>query len=96
MTDYQDMLDYSGPDLDNPYTFRENLGSAKPRKLESFSVARLRPLAMFLVRGLLYTRGIWLAGGALQTLVDPSETINDYDLFFQNGGAAESARNKLA
>ena len=37
----------------------------------------------------------WLAGGALRTLIDSEDVINDYDLFFQNAESSIAVKNKL-
>lgn len=51
------------------------------------SISKLKSRRLDKIRWL-YQQGIinesvWLAGGALRTLVDPKETIVDYDLFFK-------------
>lgn len=39
--------------------------------------------------------GVYLAGGALRTLVDLDEVVSDYDLFFESQVAAELTRERL-
>ena len=38
---------------------------------------------------------VWLAGGALRTLIDHDDIINDYDLFFQNAESLIAVKSKL-
>jgi len=39
--------------------------------------------------------GVYLAGGALRSLVDLDEVVSDYDLFFESQVAAEMTRERL-
>ncbi len=51
-------------------------------KLINLDPARLDKIAWILASGLI-NKDVWLAGGALRTLIDQNETICDYDLFFR-------------
>lgn len=51
-------------------------------KLVTLDPARLTKIKWILDSGLI-NENVWLAGGALRTLIDPKEKICDYDLFFK-------------
>jgi hypothetical protein len=54
-------------------------------KLNNISVSRFSKLNDFITFGLVAPgSGVYLAGGALRTLVDPDDTVVDYDLFFKD------------
>ena len=57
-------------------------------KLMSFEVDKLKKRRFHgiddFVWDLLQTSKIFLAGGALRTVIDPEDTVCDYDLFFYN------------
>jgi hypothetical protein len=39
--------------------------------------------------------GVWLAGGSLRTVIDPTHDVADYDLFFANARLAEGVVKQL-
>lgn len=51
-------------------------------ELVNLDPARLSKVNWILNSGLI-NENVWLAGGALRTLIDPTEKICDYDLFFK-------------
>lgn len=63
-------------------------------KLSDTKSKRLNSIREVLDLGLLSTTA-WLAGGALRTLIDSEDVINDYDLFFQNAESSIEVKNKL-
>jgi hypothetical protein len=70
-------------------------------KLNKLKAERFRKIDYILATGLI-NEDVWLAGGALRTLIDQNETICDYDLFFKdsintilNYGKLNKTRNKL-
>lgn len=51
-------------------------------KLANLKGYRRVPTAWIMTSGLI-NKDVWLAGGSLRTLIDPNDTICDYDLFFR-------------
>lgn len=51
-------------------------------KLGKLKQKRLDKLSWILASGII-NKDVWLAGGALRTIIDQNETIVDYDLFFK-------------
>lgn len=47
------------------------------------------------VQHLLGGGSVWLAGGALRTMLDPTEPVSDYDLFFKNEEGLRQTRQKI-
>ncbi len=65
-------------------------------KITNIKQKKLQHIKRFLDLKLLFrTSSVYLAGGALQTLVNPSIKINDYDLFFKDGEYAKIAKALL-
>jgi len=57
-------------------------------KLMSFEVGKIKGRRFYgiedFVCGLIETNKVFLAGGALRTIIDPEDEVSDYDLFFYN------------
>lgn len=65
-------------------------------KITNIKLKKLQHIKRFLDLKLLFRTGsVYLAGGALQTLVNPSIKINDYDLFFKDAEYAKIAKALL-
>ena len=65
-------------------------------KITNIKQKKLQHIKKFLDLKLLFRTGsVYLAGGALQTLVNPSIKINDYDLFFKDAEYAKIAKALL-
>jgi hypothetical protein len=43
----------------------------------------------------LLSESVWLAGGALRTLIDSEDEVNDFDIFFKSVEAQINIKNKL-
>ena len=63
-------------------------------KTTNFRISRLRKIQPLLQLNLLNSSAI-LAGGSLQTLVDSTIPINDYDLFFTDEAVAQLTKRRL-
>lgn len=63
-------------------------------KLSKIKIKKFDSIKDVLDLGLLSSTA-WLAGGALRTLIDSEDVVNDYDLFFQNAESSIEVKNKL-
>jgi hypothetical protein len=63
--------------------------------LTSDNIARWRFFRMDWVHNLIQPNRVWVAGGALRTMVDPTEEVADYDLFFSSAEDAAATINYL-
>lgn len=65
-------------------------------KITNIKQKKFQHIKRFLDLKLLFRTGsVYLAGGALQTLVNPSIKVNDYDLFFKDAEYAKIAKALL-
>src|SRR5687767_7252631 len=63
-------------------------------KLNNLRPDRFANGMIWILESGLINKDVWLAGGALRTLIDQNETICDYDLFFNNQEYDSALSNK--
>lgn len=67
----------------------------KKTELKKIKQKKLSSIQEILNLGLL-SESVWLAGGALRTLVDSEDVVCDFDIFFKSSEAIVDTKNKLS